>query len=95
MLGGHLPLARQPVGRCRLESEPQVEFRVPDNNDERTSSVSKPRETTFHKLAADASSLIRWDDSHRSERRAHQRTDRQRAEHDVAHDHAIGNRDQR
>jgi len=67
---------------------------VPDDNDERTALVPKALDTTRHELAANALSLVRRDNSHRPKRRAHDRPHSQWAEHDVAHDHTMGNRDE-
>lgn len=64
-----------------------------DDNDERTAAVSKALDTTRHKPAANALPLVCRDDRHRPERRAHDRPHSQWAEHDVAHNHTIGNRD--
>jgi hypothetical protein len=67
---------------------------VPDDHHERTPGFSKPLEAPFHQLAADALSLIRRQNCHRPEPRTDHGPHRQRAEHDVAHDSAVGNRDQ-
>ena len=66
-----------------------------DHNDEWTPAVSKPGHTASNELAADALSLVRRNDSHRPERRAFDGTDSDRAEHDVAYDRLVGDRDQR
>jgi plasmid stabilization system protein ParE len=77
----------------RLEPEPRIELRVPDDNDERTAAVRKTLDATCHELAANALSLTRRSDRHRPERRTHERAHGQWTEHDVADDHTIGNRD--
>ena len=92
-LGRHIPFARQPLCPSRSEPEPRIVLRVSDDNDERTAPLPKALDTTRHEPAANALSLVRRDDRHRPERRAHDRPHSQWAEYDVADDHTIGNRD--
>jgi hypothetical protein len=66
---------------------------VPDDNDERAPAVAKALDATRHELATNPLSLVRRAHRHRPERRAHDRADGERAEHDVAHDRTISSRD--
>ena len=68
---------------------------MPDDNNEWAAAVSKALDAPRHELATNAFSLVRRDDRHRPERCADDGPDRQWAEHDVAHNHAIGDRDKR
>lgn len=83
---GEVFVAEVPSCQVRRESEPRIELRMPEDDDEFDAETGKPRAPFANQQRSDAAALMIGIDGHRSKGDGTDGTDVQRAIEDVAND---------